>query len=225
MTSSQPQMYQPRAGFLLALIAFGAVAKLVPYLLAQPGIISIDPLTTNYPWGFSPMPAICLFGAAYFREVRWAFGVPLLAWLAGDVGILLVQGTQHGWSDGLGMGFYPGQLLVYAAFALIVAGGHVLRRNRSWWAIAGTGLAGAVVFYLVTNFGVWAFGEGIRYPLTRAGLVDCYVQAIPYFRNFVAGTLVFSAILFSRYGVRALQASDARRGAPAAEPVREHVRR
>jgi hypothetical protein len=48
----------------------------------------------------------------------------------------------------------------------------------------------------VTNFGVWATGG---YPPTFGGLVECYVAAIPFFRNTVVGDLVYVAVLFSLY--------------------------
>jgi hypothetical protein len=51
------------------------------------------------------------------------------------------------------------------------------------------------MFFALTNFGVWAFGSW--YPMTSAGLVACFVAAIPFFRNTLASDLVFTALLFS----------------------------
>jgi hypothetical protein len=47
---------------------------------------------------------------------------------------------------------------------------------------------------VLTNFGVWAIDN--LYPKTTAGLVDCYVAAIPFFRNMLLGDLLYSALLF-----------------------------
>ena len=39
-------------------------------------------------------------------------------------------------------------------------------------------LSGALVFFIITNFGVWLSGT---YGLTIEGLINCYVLAIPFF--------------------------------------------
>ena len=47
---------------------------------------------------------------------------------------------------------------------------------------------------VLTNFGVWGIDN--LCPKTTAGLVDCYVAAIPFFRNMLLGDLLYSALLF-----------------------------
>ena len=63
-------------------------------------------------------------------------------------------------------------------------------------ALAAVG--GSVLFYLMTNFGVWALGDGEHalYPHTVDGLIDCYWMALPFFRNALAGDVAWTAILF-----------------------------
>ena len=53
-------------------------------------------------------------------------------------------------------------------------------------------LIGALIFYIVTNFGVWVSG---MYGYTFNGFVTCYTLAIPFFAYSVISTLIFS-ILF-----------------------------
>ena len=53
-------------------------------------------------------------------------------------------------------------------------------------------LIGAVIFFTITNFGVWASG---MYGYTIAGLVSCYTLAIPFFAYSVISTIVFSFII------------------------------
>jgi hypothetical protein len=65
--------------------------------------------------------------------------------------------------------------------------------------IAGAALASSVVFFVVTNFGVWVFGS--RYPKTAAGLLACYVAAIPFFQNTLAGDALYTAVLFGGFAV------------------------
>lgn len=53
-------------------------------------------------------------------------------------------------------------------------------------------LSGSIVFYLVTNFGVWTTGV---YGLNVTGLVECYLLAIPFFQQTIISTIVYSSIL------------------------------
>ena len=59
------------------------------------------------------------------------------------------------------------------------------------------GLSSALLFYVVTNFGTWATGGGMYYPMTLEGLTQCYVAGIPFFRNSLISMAVFSGVLFS----------------------------
>ena len=53
-------------------------------------------------------------------------------------------------------------------------------------------LIGAVIFFTITNFGVWASG---MYGYTMTGLISCYTLAIPFFAYSVISTIVFSFIV------------------------------
>ncbi len=207
--------YAPRGTFLIAVSAYAFCAKLLPFVLMQFGM-SITPGDTSYPWNFSPFPAICLFGAAYFRDLRVAFGLPLLAWLAADCGIAVLVGRVKGWDEGLAHGFYGDQVFQYAGYGLVILCGTYLRTHRGWLSILGVNIGASTAFYLISNFGVWAAGG--LYPATLSGLAQCYWLGLPYYREFLLGTLFFSAILFSPVGIRALGGAERR---PALSPVTE----
>lgn len=83
------------------------------------------------------------------------------------------------------------------SFALIVCIGFRLQRRRTALRIAGAALISSLVFFTVTNFGVWAFDS--LYPKTLPGLVACYVAAIPFFRNTLLGDLIYTATLFGGF--------------------------
>jgi len=185
---------KPRFSVIVAVVAVAVCVRLAPYLLAQFGM-SIDPERTTYPWNFSPMMPLCLFGGAFFARARTAYLLPFAAWLLGDLGILALTGRVD-WA------FYPNQPLVYLSLALVATTGFALRGETSWTRVAGAGLASSVGFFVITNFGVWAFGDGVLYPKTLSGLVDCYVRAIPFFRNTLISMAVFLPLLFSRVGLR-----------------------
>ena len=179
--------------------------RIIPYVLHEWGVpISFD--VSIYPWNFSPMLPLCIFGAACFHSLRSAFLVPLGIYLVSDLAIWLVTGNAE-WA------FYSGQGATYVSLLLVIATGLVLRNRRGWTRIAAAGLAGSITFFLVSNLGVWAFGGGQRYALTAAGLIDCYVQAIPFFRNTLISMLVFLPILFSPMVLRESQADGRLRAA------------
>ena len=181
---------KPRLSVILALLAVSVAARLIPYVLAQFGM-ALEPGNTTYPWNFSPFLPICLFGGAMFARTRTAYLVPFGAWMLGDLGIWALTGRAD-WA------FYAHQPVIYLSVALVAFIGFALRRGRSWKRVAGAGLGSSLAFFVLSNFGVWAFGGGAVYPLNFAGLVECYVMAIPYLRNTLISMAVFLPILFSR---------------------------
>lgn len=187
-------MQRPRNSILFSLVALSILLRLLPFALHRLFGISIDRNTTVYPWNFSPLMPICLFCGAFFAK-RWhAFLVIFLAHLIGDIGIGLLLGDMS-------KGFYPMQPVTYASYALLIATGFLLRDNRSIVRIAGAGVLGATAFFVLSNFAVWGFGGGVRYPHTAEGLWECYVAAIPFYRNSLISMAVFLPVLFSRLTV------------------------
>jgi len=53
-------------------------------------------------------------------------------------------------------------------------------------------LLGTLIFFMVTNFGVWTTG---MYGYTSSGLVTCYIMAIPFYAYTVISTLIFSLLI------------------------------
>jgi hypothetical protein len=136
-----------------------------------------------HPPNFSPIDAMALFSGAYLGRRGIAFVAPLAALLLSD----------------LVLGFYHGMATVYATVALIVLIGWWLSSKRTPLRIGAAAVASSVVFFVITNFGMWLF-SGI-YPVTYAGLAACYTAAIPFFQNTVAGDLFYTALLFGGFAV------------------------
>ena len=65
----------------------------------------------------------------------------------------------------------------------------------------GHALAGALLFFVVTNFTAWLFQPEPLYPMTAAGLLAAYVAGIPFFKWTLAATLLYSALLFGAFGL------------------------
>ena len=128
-----------------------------------------------------PITALALFGGVYLDK-KHTFIVPIAAMLISDYFI----------------GFYSGMLWVYGSFLAIGVIGLWLRNHRCVGTTIGASLAGSVLFYIVTNFGVWLASQ-TTYPHTLGGLVDCYVMAIPFFRNTLLGDFGYVFALFGTY--------------------------
>jgi len=58
-------------------------------------------------------------------------------------------------------------------------------------------IAAAVIFFLLTNFGMWS--QGIMYPDTAAGLLAAYTAGLPFLLNSIAGNIFFVAVFFGAY--------------------------
>jgi len=134
-----------------------------------------------HPPNLASISAIALFGGAYFSDRRLAFLIPLAALFLSD----------------LILGFYSHMEVVYLSFALIVCVGLWLQKRRSAFYIAGAALVSSVLFFVLTNFGVWAFES--LYPKTFEGLLACYVAAILFFQNTRQGDLFFTVVLFGGF--------------------------
>ena len=133
-----------------------------------------------HPANLAPVGAIALFGGAVLpRKLAW--------WLPVAIMVLsdLVIGTYHG------------IVFTWAGFLLVGLYGMSLRRMHGLPRVV-IGVAGSsVIFFLVSNFGVWAQGQ--LYVHTWAGLVQCYTLALPFFRNTFIGDALYASLLFGLY--------------------------
>jgi hypothetical protein len=144
-----------------------------------------------HPPNMTPIAAMALFGGAYFAAKRTAFLVPLAAMYLSDLALGFFV-YDFGW-------FHPFMPFVYASFAVTVCLGLLIRRRLNLLTVGGAALTSSVLFFIVTNFGVWLVGN--LYPKTLAGLVSCYVAAIPFFRNTLAGDAIYTLVLFGGFAL------------------------
>ena len=160
----------------LALLLRG---MLIVTLIVLAAVLRIVP----HPWNLTPVGAMALFSGAMFRNRWMAFLLPLASLFAGDVFV----------------GFHRLMWVVYASFAVSVAIGRWLAENRTVARIGGAVFLGALQFFFVTNFAMWAVGG--FYPKTAAGLVNCFVAGVPFFWNTLAGDAVYACILFGGFAL------------------------
>ncbi len=193
-----------RTFFILGAMIVAAVSRALPH-----------------PANFAPLSAMALFGAATLRDRKLALAAPLLSLLASDLVLALLYGLglSEAW------GFYPAMWGVYAAMLAVTVLGFVLRRRGSalWrpMRIAGVGVVGAGLFYVVSNFAWWVSSGD--YPLTAAGLLDCYLLGLPYFLKSLAGDAFYLTTLFGGLALGQLWVPALREAplSPSVEPLQQ----
>ena len=172
---------QTHLGILVLILFLVALSRLVPYLL-----------DIEDTFNFSPLAAIALFGGAYFVNRSNAVMFPLLAlWVSNLIldNVFLSQ-------------YYEGFALfanweVYIAIIAIVGMAMLVLKKVTLPRVIGASLIASILFFFVTNFVVWI--NGGLYPPTFSGLIECFTMAIPFFRNTIAGDMVFSLLLFGAF--------------------------
>lgn len=168
-------MVPARTWMIVGLIFAAAAARLVPH-----------------PWNMTPITAVALFGAARLKNLAAAFLIPLAAMAASD----LVLGVFV-----YGQIFHRTMFFVYASFLLIVGIGLALRDRITATRVLAAAIAGSLLFFLVTNFGVWLLGNS--YPHTLSGLLACFAAGLPFFGGTLTGDLLYTGLLFGVYEIGA----------------------
>ncbi|RYZ63983.1 MAG: hypothetical protein EOP05_22715 [Proteobacteria bacterium] len=136
-----------------------------------------------HPANVTPIIAMALFAGATLTRKPLALLLPLAAMLLSD----------------LVLGFHQQMGAVYGSIVLVALIGLLVQKNRKVPVLAGASVASSLLFFAITNFTVW-FQSGM-YPRTGAGLVQCYIAALPFLRNGVLGDLAFTAVLFGAYAL------------------------
>lgn len=136
-----------------------------------------------HPPNFAPIGGLALFSGAHL-SLKQAMAISLTTMFVSD----------------LFLGFHATIPFVYGSFIAIVFIGSFLKKKRKTYYLLGASLAASILFFIVTNFGVWFVGT--MYPKTISGLINAYALGIPFFRNTIIGDLVYTLSFF--YGYRIL---------------------
>lgn len=137
-----------------------------------------------HPWMFTPVVgSLLFFGARGPRRQIW---IPFVLLAASDV--LLTKLVYH-------YPFTSDHLITFAWYAAILWLGTRLGAKTKFIPVIGAALASSVSFYLITNLAAWAWLD--MYPKDLSGIMMSYVAALPFFRNALAGDLIFTLAMFS----------------------------
>jgi hypothetical protein len=171
--------------------------SLIWTLLLLTLVAALYRIIPNRPWGFAPQWAMAVFAGAVIKDKKWAFIIPVLSMFISDVlyQILYVNGLTPI------SGFYDGQWQNYLLFAMLAVFGMMIRKINLLNVFAAS-LAAPTFYFILSNFVLWAGWSGTRgfgRPKTFSGLMQCYTDALPFYRTSLIATVVFSAILFGTY--------------------------
>ena len=82
--------------------------------------------------------------------------------------------------------------MIFTSGSIILIGLISKYFNKSIMFRISGAFVGAVIFFVLSNFGVWLGGS---YGYDLNGLLSCYILAIPFFTNTVISTLFFSILI------------------------------
>ena len=136
------------------------------------GLIILALLTRlmPHPPNFAPITGIALFSGYHFVNKRIALFIPLAVLFISDLFI----------------GMHSLMPVIYMSFVLITAMG-IYFKKLTFLVVLGASTS----FFILSNLGVWYF----YYPLTQEGLIQCFILALPFFANTLAGDLFYTSLL------------------------------
>ena len=157
----------------ISLILIAVVSRLIPHA-----------------WNFTAMGAVAVTAGFLISNRTVATATVLISLLISDALI----GLQNG------VGFHNTMLTVYLGYVAMLFIGYVMAAKsesiskKSIFNVASSSLIGSLLFFIISNLGVWF--EGQLYPVTQAGLINCFVMAVPFFKNELLSNLILAPILF-----------------------------
>jgi len=131
-----------------------------------------------HPPNFTPIIAMAVMSSFFFRNVYLSLATLFISMLLADAFI----------------GFYNNMLFVYFSLLLITIIFFKINYKINYKNLFIFTFSGTLIFYLISNFGVWATGN--LYEKNINGLINCYFLAIPFFKNSIISTIIFSYTTF-----------------------------
>jgi hypothetical protein len=183
---------------------------LTAFVLTALAVLFREFSSTYQMWNLAPLGAISLYAGSRLPR-RWAWIVPVVAMMISD--LFLDQERYR-------PTFELTRWTIYATFAVTTLLGPLANWPRfGRWLLPVLSVTGSTVFFITSNLATW--GEGLLYPMTIAGLISCFVAAIPFFGNTIVADLMGTAVLFGLGPVfeRAARSVTGRRTAAVAQEI------
>lgn len=149
-------------------------------------VIAVASRLVSHSWNFTAIMASSYVFAILFRDSKTkALLLPVLAMLVSDFFIGLNSPKF----------FHSTMPFVYLGMGLALVPFFANRKALDKNLIKAVAVvAGSLIFFAVSNFGVWMM-DGM-YPMTFAGLTQCYAMAIPFFQNQLAADIILTPVIF-----------------------------
>lgn len=160
---------------MISLLVFGLIfARLIPH-----------------PPNFTPMLSGALLGGTYFYKKKWAYCIPIFAMLFSDY-FLYTFIYQNKFS-------FPNKttFAIYICILLTSFLGTFMRTKITFFKVLGYSFLSALLFFIITNFSVWA--GATFYPQNFQGLFLCYTAGLPFFKNTLLSTFLYSSFFYGAF--------------------------
>jgi hypothetical protein len=154
-------------------------------------IVALYRVIPDRPWGFAPQFAMTLFCGSVIKDRKIALLLPVISMFISDLlyQFLYMQGITSI------QGFYEGMIWNYLIFGSLTVIGFFINSTNVKSIFKGAVLS-PTVYFIVSNFVTWMSGGGLQRSKTFTGLMQAYVDGIPFYGNSIVATLVFGLILF-----------------------------
>ena len=134
-----------------------------------------------HPPNFTPIIAVAILSPLFFNKNNVALTLVIVGMFISDFFI----------------GFYQNMITTYLAIILVYYFSKFYFNEKTIGIknIIFGSIFSALIFYVLTNFSVWVFGD--LYPKNFEGLIMCYVMAIPFFTNTLISTFLFTSVAYT----------------------------
>ena len=147
-----------------------------------------------HPYNFTPLIAVTLLSSYSISNKFLAIIIPVVGFWLSD--LFMNNHIYAGYFADFTV-FNSGMIWTYGAIVLVALMGSSFLNKITTGKVVLASLSGSTIFYLISNFGVWAFSP--MYAKTLAGVVQCYSLALPFYGTSLMGDLVYCALLFGAY--------------------------
>ena len=152
-------------------------------------LLSLSRLAITIP-NLEPIGAAALFGGAMLSSKYLRYLIPLVALFIGDL-IIAWLAPEFGAHI-----FSPTFLAIYLSFiAAVLIGKKLIGNTPKIKTVLGGAVLASIVFFVVTNFAVWADPMFSLYPKNIAGLWACYMAGLPFYKMTFVSNVVLSSIV------------------------------
>lgn len=143
---------------------------------------------------------MALLGGAYYSKRILSYLVPILSLYISDLFLNnFVYRSFFPENEGI-VWFSDFMIYTYLGTLGVVILGRFVLSKITLPRMIGGALAASILFFLVSNFGVWIASTSL-FPKNISGLLSCYAAGLPFLQTSIIGNLVFTLVLFTGYEV------------------------